>query len=139
MFKVHHPDLLEHLYNSSCLEARLCEVGYFPDVAGYRKLYGDCAGSDIDRLRLPTKKCAAACDALPNCTAIVAVNRAVYGAIDNNCYLKSFCNESTLVTIKAGLFTYFKGLVSTGMKPWKIIVCHVLYYILIDSFDFNHN
>ena len=124
--------MLRYLYNSPYLEPGLCEIGYFPDVAGYRKLYGDCQGYDIDRLMLPTKEC----DAVPNCTAFLTVNRAVYGASNSNCYLKSFCNESTLVTSKAGVFTYVKGLVATGIIPWKIIVCHVIYYILMDSFHF---
>ena len=109
--------------NLPCLEPKLCEVGYFPDVAGYRKLYGDCRGHDINHRDLPTKECAAECDALPNCIAFAAINRAVFGSIGHNCYLKSFCNESTLVTSKPGLFTYVKGLEATGLKP-VIVLYH---------------
>ena len=59
-------------------ENRLCEVGYFPDMAGYRKFYGNCTGNHLDSLigisMASPRECAEKCDNDADCGGFTVVN-----------------------------------------------------------------
>ena len=91
-------------------EKRLCEVGYFPDMAGYRKVYGDCPHNDIESSGATVVECAQQCDNNTDCTAFALRHEVIqHGHI--TCYLKDSCTNPDHVP---GIFIYFKGLTETG-------------------------
>ena len=110
-------------------EQRLCETGFMSDIAGYRKLYGDCVGvGDLELGFVATlDECTRICDERVDCAAFSFVNPPVFQSLgrpfgDATCILKSTSfSETALVANNPGIFSYFKGLLPTGKS---------LYYTL---------
>ena len=102
-------------------EGRLCEVGYFPDIFGYRKIYGNCPHNDIGAGTIETsvEDCLQRCEADPTCVAFAFENKEIFYMLDGtgpetNCYLKSMCDEDNLSQNNPWVYIYFKGLVKGG-------------------------
>ena len=97
-------------------EQRLCETGYFSDVVGYRKVYGDCYGNDLPPAIISTLvDCAQMCDENEECGAFSFVNPPIFKSLSKSwdeqmCLLKSQCKEGNLDTPNPGIYTYFRGL-----------------------------
>ena len=102
-------------------EDRICEVGYFPDIVGYRKIYGNCPLNDIGvgTVENNVNDCQKRCEVEPTCVAFVFENKEVLylfggSGFDTTCYLKSVCDEENLSYKNPGVYIYFKGLVKKG-------------------------
>ena len=102
------------------LEGRLCEVGYFSDIVGYRKIYGNCPHNDIGPGTVETnvEDCRQRCEAEPTCVAFAFENKEIIytlggSGLDTNCYIKSMCFEDKPGD-KPAVYIYFKELVKGG-------------------------
>ena len=102
-------------------EGRLCEVGYFSDIVGYRKIYGNCPHNDIGAGTIETnvEDCRQRCEAGPTCVAFAFENKEIFYMLDGtgpetNCYLKSMCHEDNLFHNNPGVYIHFKGLMKGG-------------------------
>ena len=102
-------------------EGRLCEVGYFSDIVGYRKIYGNCPHNDIGAGTIETnvEDCRQRCEMEPTCLAFAFQNIEIFNILGGsaggtNCYLKSMCDEESLSYNNPGVYTYFKGLIRGG-------------------------
>ena len=102
-------------------EGRLCEVGYFPDIVGYRKIYGNCPHNDIGAGTIETnvEDCRQRCEMEPTCLAFAFQNIEIFNILGGsaggtNCYLKSMCDEESLSYNNPGVYIYFKGLIRGG-------------------------
>ena len=104
----------------SILDPPVIETGYFADISGYRKIYGDCQRNDILASPATLSECSQMCDDDTKCKAFTLVNASVlrlfrrYWQKSNICYLKYYCKEEMINRSHGGLYTYVKGLTKIG-------------------------
>ena len=116
-----HSFVPQAIFSPISEEDQQCDTGYFPQIIGYRRHYGDCYGNDLNLgSNIQTlSECMKMCNEDERCKAFSYINPPLFRLHksnwgDQNCLPKSSCSENTLNKNLSGIYTYFKGLTETG-------------------------
>ena len=119
---------LSSIFLISDEDKQQCDTGYFPEIVGYRRHYGDCRGNDLGSPVQTLSVCRKMCDEDERCKAFTFINTPLFRLLHpnwttpNTCFPRDNCTENTLLRNLVGIYTYFKGLTETGKKSVHIMV-----------------